>query len=411
MESFRATKLPLAALPETSRSKRGLAAILLAAFVMRLAWRIHLGNDDFWVNGYSFFYDLAESIASGRGFELGGVRAMRVPGYPAFLALTSFVGKYYLWVVIPQALMGVGTVWCAYLAAGDLFGDRCAMAAAAATAVYPYYVVHDTALQETGMFTFLTTAAMMLLLRSMRGGTWMLWCAAGTALGCAVLTRQTLLPFAAGVLVWLACFSEGDQRRRWNRTAMVAIPVVLMVGAWVARNAVLLGSPVMTSELGYQLWNGNNAKTFSHYPAESIDRSAAEAWESMSPRDRAEADALAGDEIAESDWFLRRGIEYIVQHPLQTWNGSLRKLWAAYSWRFSPRRDAAAEWALLLSYGPVSVLGLWGMWSTRKRWKELGPVYLLFLSFTAVTAVFFGHTSHRSYLDVWWMVMGAGVRS
>jgi len=34
---------------------------------------------------------------------------------------------------------------------------------------------------------------------------------------------------------------------------------------------------------------------------------------------------------------------------------------------------------------------------------------LLFLTFTAVTAVFWAHTSHRSYLDVYWIVFAAYV--
>ncbi|MEQ1912774.1 MAG: hypothetical protein ABMA15_28420 [Vicinamibacterales bacterium] len=32
------------------------AAILLAAVVLRVAWRVHMGSDDFFVNGYTFYY-------------------------------------------------------------------------------------------------------------------------------------------------------------------------------------------------------------------------------------------------------------------------------------------------------------------------------------------------------------------
>jgi hypothetical protein len=33
----------------------------------------------------------------------------------------------------------------------------------------------------------------------------------------------------------------------------------------------------------------------------------------------------------------------------------------------------------------------------------------LFISFAIVTAVFFGHTSYRAYLDVYWIVFAAGM--
>jgi hypothetical protein len=44
---------------------------------------------------------------------------------------------------------------------------------------------------------------------------------------------------------------------------------------------------------------------------------------------------------------------------------------------------------------------------TRHRWRELGPIYLQFLCFAAVTAVFWAHTSHRVYLDVYLIVFAA----
>ena len=61
-----------------------------------------------------------------------------------------------------------------------------------------------------------------------------------------------------------------------------------------------------------------------------------------------------------------------------------------------------------LSYGPVMMLGLWGMWMRRAQWREDAILYAAFLSFAVVTAVIFGHTSHRVYLDVYWIVFAAG---
>jgi O-antigen ligase len=55
------------------------------------------------------------------------------------------------------------------------------------------------------------------------------------------------------------------------------------------------------------------------------------------------------------------------------------------------------------------LLGLWGMWRRRSQWRDDSLIYGLFGSFVLVTAVFFGDTSHRSYLDVYWIVFGAGV--
>src|SRR5258708_37616038 len=113
--SVQAATPPVQASPVSGRVRDGsnraprphgvLAAILIAAFVLRVAGRVYRGNDDFWANGYSFFYDLATNLAHG-SFQIGGMRAMRTPLYPGFLAATTVFGKYYLWIVVPQALMG-----------------------------------------------------------------------------------------------------------------------------------------------------------------------------------------------------------------------------------------------------------------------------------------------------------------
>ena len=57
---------------------------------------------------------------------------------------------------------------------------------------------------------------------------------------------------------------------------------------------------------------------------------------------------------------------------------------------------------------PIMLLGLWGMWIGRQHWREHIIFYVLFISFSAVTAVFFGYTSYRSYPDLYWIVFAAG---
>ena len=113
-----------------------LVSILLLAVTLRVAWRIHMGSADFWTNGYSFFYDLANNLAAGHGLHIEGSGwAMRMPLYPFFLALTLLAGKSYLWIVIPQALMGAGTVACAFLIGRELFGESTGILASVLTAV------------------------------------------------------------------------------------------------------------------------------------------------------------------------------------------------------------------------------------------------------------------------------------
>jgi hypothetical protein len=48
------------------------------------------------------------------------------------------------------------------------------------------------------------------------------------------------------------------------------------------------------------------------------------------------------------------------------------------------------------------------MWRHRAHWREDSLIYLLFATFMLVTAIFWAQTSHRAYLDVYWIVFGSG---
>ncbi|MBC7899626.1 MAG: hypothetical protein H7070_06185, partial [Saprospiraceae bacterium] len=85
------------------------------------------------------------------------------------------------------------------------------------------------------------------------------------------------------------------------------------------------------------------------------------------------------------------------------------KVATGFSWIFSPRDSSLKQAVYFLSYFPILILGILGAISTRKRWRELMPVYLLFLSFIAGTAIYWAHTSHRSFLDVYLILFAAGL--
>jgi dolichyl-phosphate-mannose-protein mannosyltransferase len=379
------------------------------AFALRIVARLlYAGFADFLSHGYDFFFELAQSIAQGQGFAQNGApSSFRVPLYPILLAGLT-LGHQALWpiAIIAQSLIGAGTAICAALLACRLFPEpsagRAAILAAAITAVYPYYIIHDTALQETSFFTLLTFAAVLVLQQTAREGRLATGAVAGLVLGLDVLTRPTIAPFAALAIVWLLW------RRRALAGAACALLLAATVSPWVLRNAVEVGEPTLSTETGSAFWAGNSGFLFTHFPAENSDVSKLAANDSLTAQDNAELDRIADNAAATDHWYMRKGLDYIRSHPRQTIIDDFHKITVCFGWLPAPRRGRAMDLVELLSYGPVMVMGLWGMWRHRAHWREDSLIYLLFATFMLVTAIFWAQTSHRAYLDVYWIVFGSG---
>jgi hypothetical protein len=182
---------------------------------------------------------------------------------------------------------------------------------------------------------------------------------------------------------------------------------LVVVAPWLVRNKALIGAPVFTSIAGRQLWVGNNQYTFKHYPEMSIDFDEIDAWEHMSQEDIASVTLLQGNELAQQDWFLKRGLDYIFDHPELTVGRAWAKVVTAFSWKLSPYKDSLSQIVYFISYFPILVLGIIGLMISADDWKQYLPFFILCAAFVASTALFWAHTSHRTYLDVYMMIFAA----
>ena len=389
--------------------------------------------------GYTFYWGLAQNILSGNGlctdatslgwFVIGGepvdilgrVCAHITPGYPLFLALSLLGGTGLLWWVIPQAVISIGTVIGAYLIGKLLFDRLTGVLASLFVALYPYYVWHDTALQDTSIHVFLITTSVVLLLQAKRSHSLIISGLAGVTLGVGILVKGTLVPFTIIAVLWLLVFGAPVLRIRVRKAATVGVISILVLSPWVLRNWVLLGAPVLTTQGGLYFWQANHDTSFLCFPEQDMDCSLPQAWSSLSATDKAELQQLAGNEVAQDSWFARKGAEYVWNHPVQTVERAIRKVMIAFSWKFYPyveanygQETANAKTPLALavytvSYVPMLILGLIGMVRARRSWRDHILIYAMFLMFVGATVIFKGYVSYRSHLDVQLMVFAASV--
>jgi hypothetical protein len=82
---------------------------------------------------------------------------------------------------------------------------------------------------------------------------------------------------------------------------------------------------------------------------------------------------------------------------------------AGFSWRFNPSPTPAKQLVYVVSYTPIAILGLLGMMLGWRHWRDHSLIYLQFLCFVPVAAIYFAHTNHRTYLDVYWIIFAAAL--
>jgi 4-amino-4-deoxy-L-arabinose transferase-like glycosyltransferase len=395
---------------------RHLAGFLTVAFLaggVRFGVRVARGDATFWEQSYGFYFDLAQKLVREHTFCLDALTcAYWTPLYPAFLALVTGGERNFLSIAAAQSAVGVVTVWCAYHLARLWFSAPAGWLAAVGTALYPYFVVHDTALQETGLYTAtVALATLALALVSVSSHPLRQALLAGGLTGVAILVRPSLVPIAPLALGWLwwSCQSTSPSRR-WPVVGSYVLALLLVLLPWLARNWLVVGRPVLTTRLGHSLWIANNPQTFTHYPVESIDRSTAAAWAAMTPAELAEVERATRRETDLEDWFRARAWAYIRSHPGATAWGACRKLGAAFWWQLNPVKGRMEQLIYGVSYVPVMLLAGVGLWllGRRKNWPALLLCVAHVLAFSVVTAVFWAHTSHRSYLDVYFIILAAG---
>ena len=374
----------------------GLCAL---AFLLRLA-AVVIAPGHFWA--YTVYYGMAQTLAGGGGWCLspGLACAYFPPVYPSILATGILTGHPVPAIAIAGALAGAGTVWFVWLIARHLFGTTTGLLAAAYAALYPYFVWHDAVLQETGTLAFVVTVTVFLLVR---GKTWII---TGAMLALTVLTKANLLLFIPAALLWIAVTSS------LRRLLWTTLGVALLLSPWVARTWYVTGSPILYSNGGFALWTAQHRRTFDYFPQQSIDEASNSELEELPPAQRQQFDPVTDPNgVRRSAWFWNQGIEFIKAgtktNPGLTLQRAVYKVWIAFSPVFSPAQSAAFEAVYFLSYFPLFVLSGIGAWRARGQWRELGFIYMLMLTFAIGTAVFWGHTSHRMYLEPCLIILSA----
>src|SRR5579864_1420956 len=235
---------------DTRMSRRALPVGVFAvlAFAQTLAYYVYLRDDPGNYNGAGAqgdqvaYIDLAQQVL--HGTWQGAVHYM--PGLPATIAVSQLVfGDPRLGIAVVQGIVFAGMVLLAARLAGQAFGERASVWAAAAVGLNPaigYYA--SQALTE-----LLTGAVLLLLVASVsawsQGPSWRgaIW--PGVLIGAAGYLRAEYLALA---LVFGAIVVGLGGRRAMPHAATLLGVTVLVMAPWVARYWITTGTPALYNE-------------------------------------------------------------------------------------------------------------------------------------------------------------------
>jgi len=379
--------------------RRLLAAIVIFAFLLRLAYVLTLSEQLYFPDSVSYVIH-AESFLRGTGLADGGYLAQRTPVYPLILAACFAVfGKSFLVVRILQALVGALTCIVVYGVAGKIFKDpKVPPIAAAATAVYPFFVFFTGLLLTETLFIAALLGIVYLLLCLRDRHSWMLIGAVGLLLGLTVLLRPSLLLFIPFVIpFWLAV--NKDKVRAFAAILGVCACALLALAPWIVRNAIVLRRFVPTTlTVGRSLYEAVGPQADGGPAMDKIV-------------DPPEAQGLG--EYKRDKLFRQLSWEAVCRDPVHFLNLAWTKL--LRFWSLIPNYHAYQQpfyvLVSLASFVPVLLLSVYSFFKNRASSRTLLLVLSPVIYFSLLHMVFVGSVRYRIPVTPFLIVLGSGAFS
>jgi len=243
------------------------------------------------------YYALGATLArTGAYEEHGRPTAYRAPGYPAFLAgvqrLAPDSGPG--GVRLAQAALDAASAGLLYALAAT-WGPPVALSAALIWSVYPPAIVYTRLLLPESLFVFLLLLWFLLAAR-VPWNRWWATSSLGAFMGALALVKTEAVLLLA--IVPIAALIRGV--RVWG-AVLFLLAGALVLAPWIARNARVLGDPVLVTSTGPVFLIGNHPRATGGYAPDVPD--------SMLPRSTDEA--VLARESTRNAW------RYIAGHPLR----------------------------------------------------------------------------------------------
>jgi hypothetical protein len=243
--------------------------IVLAGLALRLAWWAHALPAP--VSDFEYYRRLAATLLEHGQLGYPAPSALRVPGYPLFLAALMIVSRSIAWLSLANALLSAVLPYLVYRVADVVVRDRAvALGAALLMAIHPNAVLFAPVLASEHLCAILFFAALLVLCQAREQSaahTRRTANIAGLIFGAAILTRPDSLFYLPAFVATGWCVIAPARRR----LALVAFVLTAAVAVlpWYVRNRVMVGPGAGLSTIsGKSFYFAHNSTMYGYHSLE-----------------------------------------------------------------------------------------------------------------------------------------------
>lgn len=383
-------------------SRKPLLFILLSAFALRIAAAgalqhqlDHTWNRSFLIEGdANGYWELGRKIAHGEAYEIGDRKVLRMPGFPAVLAISmTLAGESLLFARILMGVIGTAACGLVFCLGTELFDRKIGLLASGLSAILPTFVGFSVLILSETLFAVTLLASLWFMAKLIktgfttnerqRGIGLSLTVGVMIAAACYVRPSWLLVGPLFGVL-YLFSVDNSNRKAALFRSGLVLVGLYLALTPWAYRNWQVSGHwTVTTLWAGPSLYDGLNPDAKGDSDMAFIEK-----------------DNLSQQEMSEYDidqHYRHKAKQFVIDHPGRTIELAFIKLWRF--WKPWPNAQQFQHIGLrivvALFFIPIVLFALLG-WRVHfdKYWTWillLGPVFY----FSAIHMVFVGSLRYR----------------
>ncbi len=365
-----------------------LITVFLIANILRILFCILFRENILYIqsnilNDAQQYISVAKNFLAGKGIILSKETLAKItPVYPLFLAMGySLFGESYWTIRLIQIIISSLSCVLVYFLSKEMIDEDTAKVSMVITAIYPFFIFFAGFILTETLFIFLLLLSIYFFQMSKKIPSMKNMIITGILLGISILCRPSLIAFVLILLITMTIPSLWlGWKNRFKIIGIVLAFTILTISPWTIRNFYHFRKFVpLTTITGYGFWDGNNPYSSggpcNYYP-----------------------EGIKGLSEIESDRYLTNAtLKVIKENPLRFLK--LIGIKFVRFWNIVPNYEGFSSplynWVSLLSYVPLLITAVWGVFLTRKKWKEFLLFYLLFVSFTFTHMVFVGSIRYR----------------